>query len=129
MSLLAVDLRGLVDGFTATAVRLASATPEPAERVVTPPEELITPGTLGFLVTFAVAVAFVLLVRDMVRRNRRLALRAERRDARLRATTAEEQLVDEHVVDEHGGTTRPAGPLTPGDGPDRGREGPVAPKG
>lgn len=66
-------------------VRASTVAPEPAEVVDTPPPELVTPGTLGFLVTFFAAVAVVLLLRDMVRRNRRIQLRAERRDAERRA--------------------------------------------
>lgn len=58
-----------------------AATPVPAEPVDTPPEELITPGTVGFLVTFAVAVALFLLVRDMNRRVQRIQVRGERADA------------------------------------------------
>lgn len=70
---------------SASGLALTSPSPEPAELVQTPPPELVTPGTIGFLVTFGVAVALVLLVRDMVRRNRGLVVRAERRDAELRA--------------------------------------------
>ena len=62
-----------------------SAGPSPAAVVPAPDPDLVTPGTIGFLVTFGVAVALVVLVRDMVRRNRGLVVRAERRDADLRA--------------------------------------------
>ena len=81
----------------------ATATPAPAEVVRNPDPALITPGTLGFLVTFAVAVALVLLVRDMVRRNRGLVVRAERRDAELRASGAD------HDSDPGRGPVAPAG--------------------
>ena len=118
----------LGDTLAVGMVRLASATPEPAERIQTPPEELVTPGTVGFLVTFAVAVALVLLVRDMVRRNRRLALRAERRDARLR-----EDGLDERGRAEPGpgasGLTRPEEPTTPGDGSGGPGDRPAGPNG
>lgn len=52
-----------------------------AARLDEPPDEVVTPGTIGFVVTFFVAVAVVLLVRDMTRRVRRLRRRAEERDA------------------------------------------------
>ena len=61
-----------------------SAGPSPAAVVPAPDPDLVTPGTIGFLVTFGVAVALVVLVRDMVRRNRGLVVRAERRDAERR---------------------------------------------
>ncbi|MGJ7442393.1 hypothetical protein [Aquipuribacter sp. MA13-6] len=68
-----------------------TATPEPAEIVPdTPPDELVTPGTIGFLVTFFVAVTLVLLVRDMNRRVRRVRVRSDLADARLRDELAEE---------------------------------------
>ena len=93
-----------------------SATPEPAELVGPPDPKLVSPGTVGFLVTFGVAVALVLLVRDMVRRNRGLVVRSERHDAELRA----EQ-------DAAPGTT-PEPPDDPGGGTDD-RRGPGAPTG
>lgn len=37
----------------------------------------VTPGVVGFVVTFALAVVVVLLMIDMVRRTRRLRYRAE----------------------------------------------------
>ena len=55
-----------------------TATPVPTGQVEAPPEELVTPGTIGFLVTFAVAVALVFLVRDMNRRVQRIQVRGER---------------------------------------------------
>lgn len=60
---------------------VGAVSPAPAG-VVTPPEELITPGTIGFLATFAVAVALFFLVRDMNRRVRRIQVRGERSDGR-----------------------------------------------
>ncbi len=41
----------------------------------TPDPEDVTPGTVGFIVTFLVAVAVVLLIIDMVRRIRRVNYR------------------------------------------------------
>lgn len=119
----------------APSAGLASPSPEPAEVVRTPPPELVTPGTLGFLVTFGVAVALVFLVRDMVRRNRGLVVRAERRDAELRAQAeAVTQDGGGHGGGHGGGPdgvpgTRPVQRSTPRDreGPDR--QGPAAPIG
>lgn len=96
----------------AALVRLASATPEPAEVVNTPPPELIRPGTVGFLVTFFVAAALVLLVRDMVKRTRRIDVRAARRDAELQAEVDATQ-PDQAPTDgerDAGPRDRPAGP-------------------
>lgn len=81
----AAGLSGLWAGVLAAT---GGASPEPAEVVDTPPPELVTPGTIGFLVTFGVAVALVFLVRDMNRRVRRIRVRAERADEQLRAAEA-----------------------------------------
>ena len=49
----------------------AAATPTPAPG--TPPDpELVTPGTIGFLATLAVVVATVFIIRDAVKRVRRV---------------------------------------------------------
>ncbi len=60
-----------------------AATPLPTP---TTPEDLdpttVSPGLIGFLVTFAIAVATVLLVLDMVRRIRRLRYREQQELAR-----------------------------------------------
>jgi hypothetical protein len=40
-------------------------------------EDMVTPGVVGFLVTFLIAVATVLLIIDMTRRIRRVRYRAE----------------------------------------------------
>jgi hypothetical protein len=42
--------------------------------------DAVTPGWIGFLVTFLVAVATVLLIIDMTRRIRRVRYRAEIRE-------------------------------------------------
>ena len=42
--------------------------------------DMVTPGVLGFAVTFLIAIATVLLVIDMVRRIRRIRYRAEVRE-------------------------------------------------
>lgn len=57
---------------TDTAVRTPSPIPE-----FTGDPNSVTPGAIGFAVTFAVAIATVLLVIDMTRRVRRVRYRAE----------------------------------------------------
>lgn len=52
----------------------ATPTPTPTSG---PNEDQVTPGVVGFTVTFLIAVAAVLLVMDMVRRIRRVRYRAE----------------------------------------------------
>jgi hypothetical protein len=47
-------------------------TPVPEEDIVYPDPVTVTPGTIGFLFTFFVAVAVVLLARDAMRRARRV---------------------------------------------------------
>ncbi|MFF1634980.1 hypothetical protein [Leifsonia sp. NPDC058248] len=54
----------------------AAATPSPTPSSGPDPND-ITPGVVGFLVTFAIAVVVVLLVIDMTRRIRRVRYRAE----------------------------------------------------
>ena len=85
MTSLSPVLSGLVSrAVAAVPTPTPSGGPSPAAVVPTPDPDLVTPGTIGFLVTFGVAVALVVLVRDMVRRNRGLVVRAERRDAERR---------------------------------------------
>lgn len=60
----------------ARASVLTATTPAP----VTPDEDIVTPGWIGFIVTFLVAVATVLLILDMVRRIRRTNYRAQVRE-------------------------------------------------
>ncbi|MFC5379472.1 hypothetical protein [Aquipuribacter nitratireducens] len=64
---------------------LLGASPSPAPDGA-PPPELVTPGTIGFVVTFLVAVAFVFLVRDMVRRVRGIDVRAAREEREAQAS-------------------------------------------
>jgi hypothetical protein len=45
-----------------------------------PDADQVTPGVWGFVVTFVLAVAVVLLIVDMVRRIRRVTYRAEIRE-------------------------------------------------
>ncbi len=55
---------------------LSDVTPTPVPEF-TGNEDLVTPGVVGFIVTFLIAVATVLLVIDMTRRVRRVRYRAE----------------------------------------------------
>ena len=50
------------------------ATPPPGEDI---DPNIVTPGVWGFIVTFAIVVAVVILVVDMSRRTRRIRYRAE----------------------------------------------------
>lgn len=63
------------DALLRASVWLA-ATPSPAPSGA-PADDSVTPGVLGFAVTFFIALAAVLLVLDMVRRIRRVRYRAE----------------------------------------------------
>ena len=62
-------------------------TPSPTFGVYTGDEDLITPGWVGFAITFAVMAVTVLLVLDMTRRVRRTRYRGEIRE-RLEAEAA-----------------------------------------
>lgn len=52
-------------------------------------ESIVTPGPVGFLVIFGIAVITVLLILDMVRRIRRVRLRQELEAEALLARAAE----------------------------------------
>jgi hypothetical protein len=68
---------------------LWTATPAPGEDF---DPNVVTPGVWGFVITFGIVVAVVLLVVDMVRRTRRVNYRAEvtaRLDAEEAAEAAE----------------------------------------
>jgi len=56
------------------------ATPAPLVPPSNVPDDLVTPGVWGFVITFAVVIAVVLLIIDMVRRIRRLNYRAAVRE-------------------------------------------------
>jgi hypothetical protein len=62
--------------------------PSPTFGSYTGDEDLITPGWVGFAITFLIAVATVLLVLDMTRRVRRTRYRGEIRE-KLEAEAAE----------------------------------------
>lgn len=53
----------------------AAATKEPSQGGY-PDPELVTPGTIGFLATFFLATAVVLLARNLLKRQRRMRARA-----------------------------------------------------
>lgn len=55
---------------------LATATPSPTPL----DEDMVTPGWIGFVAIFAIALATVLLIIDMTRRIRRVRYREEVRD-------------------------------------------------
>ncbi|MFF1574071.1 hypothetical protein ACFVWR_15115 [Leifsonia sp. NPDC058292] len=59
------------------SIRVAAATPSPTPAPGAPKDDQVTPGYVGFIVTFLLAVVVVLLVIDMVRRIRRVRYRAE----------------------------------------------------
>jgi len=66
------------------------STPRPVPEY-TGDENLVTPGVIGFAITFLVAAATVLLLVDMTRRVRRVRYRAEvndKLDAEQRGETA-----------------------------------------
>ena len=65
----------------------ATPTPSPTSG---PSDDSVTPGVVGFTVTFLIAVAAVLLVLDMTRRIRRVRYRAEIAE-KLDAEKAEQQ--------------------------------------
>ncbi|MET0975689.1 MAG: hypothetical protein ABWX82_08465, partial [Leifsonia sp.] len=64
------------------------------ETAPTPPdEELVSPGIIGFIATFFVALATVLLILDMVRRVRRVNYRDQVRE-KLLLEQAEAELAE-----------------------------------
>lgn len=66
---------------------LLAATPNP-ESTTDPANTYYSPGTIGFIATFAMAAAAVLLIFDLVRRVRRVRYRAEIQE-KLDAETAD----------------------------------------
>lgn len=58
-------------------IALLAATPAPSPEPYIPPAQSVTPGIVGFLAVFFIAALTVLLVRDMVKRVRRLRVRAQ----------------------------------------------------
>jgi hypothetical protein len=81
-----------------------ATTPTPAPAYDGDPN-LITPGVIGFAITFLIAVATVVLLLDMTRRVRRVRYREE----------ARERIAAEEAEDEGGSadTAKPADPARP----------------
>lgn len=79
--------------------------PTPVSRV---PDEEVTPGFLGFVVTFAVAGASILLIISMVRKVRGVTYRD-------RARTDAAESTGPTGPDEHTERTEPTGPPGPAD--------------
>lgn len=90
----------------------AAVTPEPGDEPSLRPgldPSQVTPGTLGFLATLFLVVAVIFLIRDMVKRIRRVRYRA----------LAEEEAQQARERPEDGGASRNAvDPDAPGPGPD-----------
>jgi hypothetical protein len=89
----------LTDRALHAGVWLTNVTPSPSPSfgAYTGDEDLVTPGVIGFIITFLIAVATVLLVLDMTKRVRRTRYREEIR-AKLEAEAND---------------TPPAGPTPP----------------
>ncbi len=88
----------------------ASPSPSPSPSTIEiPPEDQTSPGFLGFVVTFGVAVAVILLGFSLVRHLRVV----ERNGRRLEA---EEAAADEAAADEAGSATTGTGHVAPRDG-------------
>lgn len=79
----------------------------------TPDPDSVTPGIVGFIVTFLIALVTLLLVIDMVRRVRRVNYRAQVREE-LEAEAAAAAAADGSVAD-----TGRAGTATPDEGTGR----------
>jgi hypothetical protein len=56
---------------------LLAAAPTPTPTPTSPPDELVTPGPIGFAVMALLAIIVILLVLDMLRRIRRARYRDE----------------------------------------------------
>ena len=119
-------------------VVLATATPRPTPRPVGPSPSAspsapsfdpndVTPGTIGFVVTFAMVIVVVFLLRDLTRRVRRINLRGEEAERRAaeqaaaaggsaRATPPGGGPGAGSAGASPGGPTGPAGPRPPGSG-------------
>jgi hypothetical protein len=80
---------------SATLALLATAAGFDVDTPPTPPAfegdpDLVTPGVIGFIITFAIAAITVLLIIDMVRRIRRVRYRAEVQEQIAAETAAAE---------------------------------------
>jgi len=71
---------------------LRFATPAPDETI---DPNIVTPGVIGFIVTFGLAIAVVLLIIDMTRRIRRINYRAQANERLDREEAAAEEAAAE----------------------------------
>jgi len=102
----------LTDAFLSAGVWVTEVTPSPSPTfgAYTGDEDLITPGVIGFAITFLVALATVFLLVDMNRRVRRTRYTQEIRQ-KLEAEAAEAAAEDAAS----GGPGSDAPPTTPRD--------------
>jgi hypothetical protein len=101
----------------ALLVWFAEATPSPVPAYEGDPN-LVTPGVIGFVITFLIAAATVLLLLDMTRRVRRVRYREEVR----------EQLAAEAAEGEPITPTRPAQAAQPAQSAPPARPAPKKPR-
>ncbi len=92
-------------------------------------EDQITPGTLGFIITFGIVIVMVFLIRDMVKRIRRVRYRAQVEEGLVGGShgpdaeymgipiMSEQDMKDASYLND-GGPKVPAAPADPADGPD-----------
>lgn len=76
-------------------------TPAPAPPAFEGDPNMVTPGVIGFFLTFVVMIAVVLLIIDMVRRIRRVNYRSEVRE-KLEAELAAQAEAGESLPDADG---------------------------
>lgn len=57
---------------------IAAQSPNPSQA---PDPDLVTPGTIGFLATLAIVIVVIFLIRDALRRVRRVRARSEASDS------------------------------------------------
>ncbi|WP_158372902.1 hypothetical protein [Cellulosimicrobium cellulans] len=121
--LLAVAHGTLLQGWGAVA---AAVDPSPSpSSIEIPPEDQTSPGLLGFLVTFAAAVAVILLGFSMVRHLRvvdRNARRLREAEGGATGTSAASGTASAPPAGDRDGTDDPDGTVDPGpSAPPRGR--------
>lgn len=92
-------------------------------------EDQITPGTLGFIITFGIVIVMVFLIRDMVKRIRRVRYRAQVEEGQAGGShgpdaeymgipiMSEQDMKDASYLNDAGPKV-PAAPADPADGPD-----------
>lgn len=95
--------------FFALHAWFTEATPTPVPEY-TGDADLVTPGVIGFLVTFFIALATVLLIIDMNRRVRRVRYRAEVQEQLAAERAAEAEAADPKPGDPTANDPEPASP-------------------